>query len=254
MNNNVIQLNSPPDNEGRSIRTGEGIPVVLRLIGCEVITSTKWGSTYKFKWGEFAPVRGIGLTLVKQPTKWQLYFGLIFCMVFLTKHRPFVTEKQIKEPEKEYGIRYFDRAIQLPWGTEGRIIQMPWAFVWSWTAILNKELEVVYVNTKAVGVYVQSTDARQIEDHAKQQVKMIYPYSYVLSNGMIQRRHAHTYIFRTSWRWNWWKWKTITKQYINVSFNAPIGEKEVAGTNYEMIPGETMENAVRRMEKEMKFD
>jgi hypothetical protein len=88
-----------------------------------------------------------------------------------------------------------------------------------------------------------------------------YPYRYVLKDGTVQERIATVHVHRMEWRARWWPiiWKRKVSTSIGVNFNEEVGEGSgswkggCTGCGYEMLPGETPEQTLRRMEIERKF-
>jgi hypothetical protein len=89
-----------------------------------------------------------------------------------------------------------------------------------------------------------------------------YSYTYVLRNGTVQERYAdvskrrHIITWRAFKAFGWPRW---IKESIEVQFNGEVGERSgswkggTIGCGYDLRPGETMETALRRMERERKF-
>jgi hypothetical protein len=89
-----------------------------------------------------------------------------------------------------------------------------------------------------------------------------HPYTYTLRNGTVQERTAtiskrrHILTYRAFKRIGWPKW---IKESIDVEFSDEVGERSgswkggTIGCGYDMRPGETMEQTLRRMERERKF-
>jgi len=88
------------------------------------------------------------------------------------------------------------------------------------------------------------------------------PYTYKLKSGEIQERTATFYIDRYEWRrriWPWAPWFNKRVDLIEVSFDDEVGERTgswkggTIGCGYDMRPGETGLQTLRRMERERKF-
>jgi len=91
---------------------------------------------------------------------------------------------------------------------------------------------------------------------------MTFPYRYTLKNGTIQDRTATVYVERRAWRPLCLKWTSLFEKErisIDVEFSDEVGERTgtwkggTVGCGYEMLPGETPEQCLRRMERERKF-
>lgn len=90
-----------------------------------------------------------------------------------------------------------------------------------------------------------------------------YPYAYRLRNGTMQHRNATVFVERRAWRPKWFTWTRLfenCRQSIDVWFNDEVGERTGSwkggclGCGYEMLPGETPEQTLRRMERERVFN
>lgn len=89
-----------------------------------------------------------------------------------------------------------------------------------------------------------------------------FPYRYVLKNGTVQDRTATVFVERRAWRPKWLTWTSLferERQSIDVAFSDEVGERTgswkggTVGCGYEMLPGESAEQTLRRMEIERKF-
>lgn len=195
------------------------------------------------KWGEVSFSPAFALTY----TPSQIYLGIGFAMVFIN------LGKAHAQVRREKGFAFFDRAMVIYRGNDQSVILLPWAWLWLKTEILDTHFETVYINIRQ-GVNVFSTEARMIEDYAKQQVKRIFRYTHTCKDGTIQQRWAHTYIARIHWGMKWFPYPIRKKLFIQVSFDAPIGMRQLKEGAYEMKKGEQIEDTLRRMERTEKFD
>lgn len=88
--------------------------------------------------------------------------------------------------------------------------------------------------------------------------KETHDYHYQLTSGKIQERKATIQIEEREWRRLWWPWKRVWRG-IDIRFSDEVGEETGSwkggciGCGYEMEPGETALNCLRRMERERKF-
>lgn len=90
-----------------------------------------------------------------------------------------------------------------------------------------------------------------------------YDYSYTRKNGEVQKVKATVCVVEREWRWKALKWLSFPKKVhtdIDVNFNTPIGEGVDTwkgggtGCGYRLKKGETPLDALRKMEKERKFN
>lgn len=133
-----------------------------------------------------------------------------------------------------YGFTFFDDGLHLHWGKgKGKrddpftIIGMPWR--WH-----HKSKEVL----------------SGPESHS---------YTYVLRSGEVQHRTATITSDRMTWVRPWLPWKRV-RTSIWVDFDAEVGEQTgswkggTTGCGFNLLPGETPLQALRRMERERRFE
>jgi hypothetical protein len=89
-----------------------------------------------------------------------------------------------------------------------------------------------------------------------------HPYTYTLRSGKVQNRMAKVEKRRHVITWRAFKvigWPRWIKENIDIEFDGEVGERSGSwkggciGCSYDLRPGETMEQALRRMEAERKF-
>lgn len=93
-----------------------------------------------------------------------------------------------------------------------------------------------------------------------------FPYTYTLKSGEVQKRTATVSTIRQTWRRKFFglgKYNLTPKKVcvsIDVQFDKEVGEQTgswkggTVGCSYKMLPGETTEQTLRRMERERKFN
>jgi hypothetical protein len=87
----------------------------------------------------------------------------------------------------------------------------------------------------------------------------LHPYTYELRSGEIQDRTATIKPERRVWTRCWLPWK-LERRTIDIRFDNEVGERSgswkggVLGCGFDMLPGETPVQALRRMEGERKFN
>lgn len=88
--------------------------------------------------------------------------------------------------------------------------------------------------------------------------KETHPYTYKLHSGEVQQRTATIYAERRQWTRPWLPHKLV-RQSISVEFSDEVGERTgswkggTIGCSYEMKPGETPLQTLRRMQAERKL-
>lgn len=89
-----------------------------------------------------------------------------------------------------------------------------------------------------------------------------YPYRYVLDNGQVQERTATVHVERRAWRPRCLRWTSLIEKVrtsIDVEFSDEVGERTgswkggTTGCGWGLLPNESPEQALRRMEKCRKF-
>ncbi len=84
-------------------------------------------------------------------------------------------------------------------------------------------------------------------------------YQYTLQSGKVQERTATCSIEKRKWHRKCFPFLTRTSQVIDIEFSNEVGERSgswkggTIGCSYEMMPADTIESCLRRMEKERKF-
>lgn len=159
----------------------------------------------------------------------------------------------------EYGFTFFRDELHLHWGKcngkQGdpiKVVAMPW----QWIHIRHNVMFPEGLRTPA-GDSWDIKDGRLVETH---------PYTYVLKSGEAQERTATTYIEEREWLRNcmqwipWWMpWPRLIKRSISIDFDGEVGERTgswkggTIGCGWDMLPGETMLDTLRRMEKDRDF-
>lgn len=158
-----------------------------------------------------------------------------------------------------YGFYFFDNDLVLLWGQDtGRSrdpkrrwhISLPWA----WTHVRHSHYW-------PDGRLHHHAAPREWERPAETQ--QTFPYTYTLRNGIAQHRTATVSGEEREWRWTWLKWlpwPRKVRRSIDVQFSDEVGEKTgswkggVVGCGWDWKHGETLEQALRRMEREQKFE
>lgn len=166
------------------------------------------------------------------------------------------------DPPK-WGIAYHGETLWIYRGGKGNMnggnkwwtIYAPHQLQWVRTSVLRKD-----------GTWEHETKKNRksfYKDEWKDILwKESYPYTYVLKSGSVQNRIATIKVEEREWRPHWTKLLPIFKRIsktIYVSFDDEVGERSgswkggTTGCGYEMNPGETPLECLRRMEIEIKF-
>jgi hypothetical protein len=165
------------------------------------------------------------------------------------------------------------------WGMEKKCFHMPWEWDWVRTSNLKKD-----------GTWEHETKGNRKDFYKDEWQDIIwkeeYPYIYKLKGGKIQERIATVKVEEREWRWRGFKWlpypKMIHKDIsVEFSYGGPIDREVIIekngfklkkkytgevgertgswkggtlGCGYSMLPGESPEQTLRRMEKERVFN
>lgn len=134
-----------------------------------------------------------------------------------------------------------DYGVVLHWGQRRRSFDWPWAV-----------FTVAYESQLPDGTW------RSVFDSLPRPHFEEHPYTYTLASGEVQNRTAtvskRRHVLRR--RWGWWKW---IKESIHVEFSDEVGERTgswkggTIGCGYDLRPGETLLECLRRMERERSF-
>lgn len=129
-----------------------------------------------------------------------------------------------------------------------------WDWPWMWHTLAYEQQ---MPDGSWLDVMSRYTDEGKQEPYSE-----VYPYTYVLRSGTVQKRVATVSKRRHILTWRAFKsigWPRWIKPSIDIEFDDEVGERSGSwkggciGCGYYMLPGETMEQTLRRMEKERKF-
>ena len=173
-------------------------------------------------------------------------FGMLIALPFLDRWA--YDPKDIMD---QWRIYLYDwDSIWFWWGESRYVLHLPWEYRF-----------IVHEVRKPDGSWVKavnSWDAGEPDGRWTAQ----YPYRYVLKSGEVQDRIATVTVERREWRQKWLQWTRLFRKVrtcIEVRFNDEVGERSgtwkggCTGCGYDIKPGETPEQTLRRMESERKF-
>lgn len=186
---------------------------------------------------------------------WMLHFHFLLLSAFI--HLPiYYVPKSKREPYmrgwQQWGFSFSDDALHLYWNEHSKVLWLPWT---------HKEFQRHEVR-KADGAWVKAVDSWDREATPDGREYFDFPYTYALKDGTIQNRRAKVHVERRAWRPKWFTWTPLfemSRQCIAVDFNDEVGERSgswkggTVGCGYDMLPSETAEETLRRMEKERTF-
>jgi hypothetical protein len=196
--------------------------------------------------------------------------------VYLTLHIPWIRAK-----ERRFGFCVYDTALWVyifnqcwgggsnrsqEWYQRYYAINFPWQYDWFSTEVLEHKANLPGLQKT---LFIEKRGERRKDafaamregDPIKNAATEIYDYTYVLKSGKVQNRKANVYVSRMTWLMRWYPVLPFKKvrTCIEISFSDEVGEKTgswkggCVGCGYEMKPGETPLETLRRMERERKF-
>jgi hypothetical protein len=118
--------------------------------------------------------------------------------------------------------------------------------------ILDKKLE--WVQEGAPDRIADSYDFKQNDAHVE-----VHSYEYRLADGTVQHRTAKCTMEYRVWSRKWLPLLQTIRNSIDIEFSDEVGERSgswkggVMGCGFDTIPGDTIESALRRMERTRKF-
>ena len=163
-------------------------------------------------------------------------------------------DRWVREPVEmmdSWGIYYFEKSLVFCFGARNVYFYMPW--MWD-----HCKAEVMRPDGTWVP-YVSEYDEKAIPDG---RLVERHPYTYILKSGETQNRMATVYAERRTWRWRMFPWLPFkkTRQSISIDFDDEVGERTGSwkggciGCGWDMLPGETMLQTLRRMEMDREFN
>lgn len=210
------------------------------------------GTRWVFRWGEVytGKLRGLAIKVSRFYSEHTvLHLGLIFIDIYLH------VEKYMKFPTEEYGFgfSFTDSAIHWSWKHKTKVFNYPWNYelVRRWEKVKNTWGDDMYWIEVPQPMHYGTIATRKIAD-----------YRYVLNNGTIQNVKAIYFLNKSEYRWRWFKFLPFPRKIytnIQIDFSDEIGERTgswkggTVGCSYELLPNETPEQALKRMESERKF-
>lgn len=206
-----------------------------------------------------------------------VHFGLPF---IATLYVNFKNVHPYGWPNRQFKVAYHDSAFRIdlwstvdewnskdPWWTRGVSFYMPWMWSHLRHEILDDSRNVVF-SKKDINFWERLILRRKnpdfFETHAKMEeasktVSKEFDFTYTLKSGEVQKRRATCHLERRTWCWRWIPCIKMNKTSMDVAFDGEVGERSgswkggTVGCGYDILPGETMEQCLRRMEKERKF-
>lgn len=209
-----------------------------------------------------------GATLSRLSEHWSLALHLIFVSFYipLLGCRDFGGEHPVWGFTVRAGTDWgFWSTWYLQWGRASKFVHMPWEWSWFRTSVVVPnglgwvhELARPRVLDRQLPGGIGYVVLKQKLPHWQQ----VLPYEYRLSSGEVQNVTATVSVSEMEWRWRWFLWAPLprkVKRYIDVEFSGELGERTgswkggCTGCSHELLPNETPEESLRRMERTRKF-
>jgi hypothetical protein len=217
----------------------------LRAPGFFEINWKRWGLAFDFIFDHDA----------EYGYPWMLHVHFLLLNVFL--HFPFAWVPSSKrEPYmrewQQWGFSLCDDAVHFHWNERIKIWNLPW-----FSSVFRRH-EV----RRADGSWVPYVGSWEQGKEPDGREELTFPYQYKLRRGEVQNRMATVHVGRMAWRPTGFTWTGLfekVRQSIDVAFDDEVGERSgswkggTVGCGYEMLPGESPEQTLRRMERERIF-
>jgi hypothetical protein len=186
---------------------------------------------------------------------WMLHVHVLWLNLFLhfpCKIVPKSRREAWRREWQQWGFSQTDDAIHLHWNECGKVWFMPW---------FNKVFQRHEVRRED-GSWVPYVGTYEHDKKPDGRELFTFPYTYTLKCGEVQNRTATVYVDRMAWRPKWFTWTRLfekERQSISVEFDDEVGERSgswkggCVGCGWTMLPGESAEQTLRRMESERIF-
>jgi hypothetical protein len=159
-------------------------------------------------------------------------------------------------PSYSWGWQFIDDMAILLFGSRRVVFDIPFLRAY------HCETQILHPKTRAI---VWAEGGRSFSSSYNERLASAkahsesYPYRYALKNGKTQEVIATVHVQRMIWRRKWTPLK-IVRTYIDVEFSDEVGERANSSwkggciaCSYPLLPSETVEECLRRMESERKF-
>lgn len=241
-------------------RYSHELPKWMRLLGIWRINR----GSIDFVWGYFAPKFGLEFVVHRGgyfDQRWAITFALLWGVFHV--HLPFRTKLSEGCNTPKYGLAIHNNTLWLYKGGKydnsigqccGNDQWVTWdlpffSYVFDGHWIKDKDGNWILMN-RPVELWNFRETSAYFETH---------PYRYILGNGKTQEVTATCTVEKRKWHRKWFPFLTVESYVIEVKFSDEVGEESgswkggVLGCSYESLPNETIEECLRRMERERKF-
>lgn len=250
----------------------------LREGRCWLHFGDYWSKSVRFEWNLWTHFCGVDLEIGDERTTAMVAFPPLAFWFSISTHWKWLwrivpkkeTEYQGKPmllvDQRECGIRIHGWCLRItPWGRWGEWVEAdPWwvrgisiplnPFEWRHQSTMVRCSDGLWEPRVGSWEHDKAPDNRET---------FKFSYTYFLKNGTIQNRTATVHVERMSWCPKCLQWTSLfqkSRTYIEVAFDEEVGERTgswkggCVGCGWDLRSGETPEAALRRMEKERKFN
>ncbi len=198
------------------------------------------------KWGYFAPRFGFEFRFnLGGYFSQQCSIDIGFIWGVFNIKLPFKTTREADCEWLDYGFYWFEDQFVLRWGEHSKRIDLPFVyFVFDWHKVIDKN-----------GQWIDGERSWDNKDIRRE----VFDYTYMLESGEIQKRKATCFVEERQWHRKWLPFVKMNRRSISVDFDDEVGERTgswkggCTGCGYDMLAGESVEDCLRRMERERKF-
>ena len=179
--------------------------------------------------------------------------------------------------EREYGIKIHNDTFWIYKGLKNSNWEFPYTYTHIRHSVLKKdktwEHDYSRIGLKVYKAKRQVQSVHKMKDGSLKKsysmdfwdkkwddilYKETFDFQYIMKSGKIQNRKATIKIEKREWRRKflvWTKWKNMLRKTIDIEFDKEVGERSgswkggTIGMSFEMKPGETAEQCLRRFER-----
>lgn len=234
---------------------GGEIPLWMRILGVWRVNR----DSVDFQWGYFAPKFGLEF-MVHRGFYFETRYAVSICLGWGQLHikLPFRANIEASHDWQQYGFQIADKSLWIRRGECEANQQSRRPIIWDFPfASLIYESHEVQRKDGSWVPYVGSWERGKEPD---QRYTETHSFTYTLRSGEVQRRKATIYKDRRRYHRKWLPFLKKTFTCIDVAFNDEVGERSgswkggTVGCSYDLLPGESMLDCLRRMEREREFN
>lgn len=235
------------------------LPHWLRMLGA-------WRQNHDsidFNWGYFAPRFGFELVLHRGgyfDSRYAIAFNLGWGHFHIKL--PFRTSLAEGCDLPRYGFQFYEDLFWIHKGGnfDASIGQVTSGGTWTWYLPFKHWIfEGHWIANKEGHWYKVEKGQDSWEVREKIGHTEVHDYTYTLKSGEAQKRKATCTLEKRQWYRKWFPFLKMERVNIDVQFDGEVGERTgswkggTVGCSYDKLPHESIEQCLRRMEKEREF-